>query len=124
MVKEGWEKQAQNFVQEIQKAVEAKNFQKALELNGDLLTLAERNGQIDEATSRRLRMDLVTSMIQAAQHEPVREKVTLSLPQDILKALRIAAAETSKEMSEIVSESLRRELKKYPHASDALRKTE
>lgn len=124
MVKETWEKQAQELVQEIQKAVEAKNFQRALELNGDLLTLAERNGQIDEATSRRLRMDLVTSMIQAAQHEPVREKVTLSLPQDILKALRIAAAETTKEMSEIVAEALRRELKKYPHASDALRKIE
>ncbi len=124
MVKETWEKQAQNLVQEIQKAVEAKNFQRALELNGELLTLAERNGQIDEATSSRLRMDLVTSMIQAAQHEPAREKVTLSLPQDILRALRIAAAETNKEMSEIVSESLRRELKKYPHASDALRKIE
>jgi hypothetical protein len=121
---ETWEKQAQKIVREIQSAVEAKNFQKALELNGDLLTLAERNGQIDEATSRRLRMDLVTSMIQAAQHEPIREKVTLSLPQDVLKALRIAAAETKKEMSEIVSESLRRQLKKYPHASDALRKTE
>jgi len=46
------------------------------------------------------------------------------LPQDILKALRIAAAETSKEMSEIVTEALQKELKKYTHASDALRKTE
>jgi ribosomal 50S subunit-associated protein YjgA (DUF615 family) len=123
-VKETWEKKAQELVQQIQKAIEAQNFQKALELNGDLLSIAEQTGQIDQATSSRLRMDLVTEMIKAIQHEPVREKVTLSLPQDVLKGLRIAAAETSKEMSEIVAEALRRELKKYPHASGALRKFE
>lgn len=123
-MKETWEKKAQELVQQIQKAIEAQNFQKALELNGDLLSIAEQTGQIDQATSSRLRMDLVTEMIKAIQHEPVREKVTLSLPQDVLKGLRIAAAETSKEMSEIVAEALRRELKKYPHASGALRKFE
>lgn len=123
-MKETWEKKAQELVQQIQKAIEAQNFQKALELNGDLLSIAEQTGQIDQATSSRLRMDLVTEMIKAIQHEPVREKVTLSLPQDVLKSLRIAAAETSKEMSEIVAEALRRELKKYPHASGALRKFE
>ena len=123
-MKETWEKKAQELVQQIQKAIEAQDFQKALELNGDLLSIAEQTGQIDQATSSRLRMDLVTEMIKAIQHEPVREKVTLSLPQDVLKGLRIAAAETSKEMSEIVAEALRRELKKYPHASGALRKSE
>ena len=123
-MKETWEKKAQDLVQQIQKAVEARDFQKALELNGALLSIAEQTGQIDQSTSRRLRMDLVTEMIKAIQHQPIREKVTLSLPQDVLKGLRIAAAETSKEMSEIVAEALRRELKKYPHASDALRKTE
>ena len=123
-MKETWEKKAQELVEQIQKAIEARDFQKALELNGDLLSIAEQTGQIDQATSSRLRMDLVTEMIKAIQHEPVREKVTLSLPQDVLKGLRIAAAETSKEMSEIVAEALRRELKKYPHASGALRKSE
>ena len=123
-MKETWEKKAQELVQQIQKALDARDFQKALELNGDLLSIAEQTGQIDQATSSRLRMDLVTEMIKAIQHEPVREKVTLSLPQDVLKGLRIAAAETSKEMSEIVAEALRRELKKYPHASGALRKSE
>jgi hypothetical protein len=123
-VNETWEKKAQELVQQIQKAIDARNFQKALELNGDLLSIAEQTGQIDQATSSQLRMDLVTEMIKAIQHEPVREKVTLSLPQDVLKSLRIAAAETSKEMSEIVAEALRRELKKYPHASGALRKSE
>jgi len=123
-VKETWEKKAQELVQQIQKAIEAQDFQKALELNGDLLSIAEQTGQIDQSTSRRLRMDLVTEMIKSIQLQPIREKVTLSLPQDVLRGLRIAAAETSKEMSEIVAEALRRELKKYPHASDALRKTE
>lgn|GEM_PF-5607935 len=123
-MKETWEKKAQELVQQIQKAIEAQDFQKALELNGDLLSIAEQTGQIDQSTSRRLRMDLVTEMIKSIQLQPIREKVTLSLPQDVLRGLRIAAAETSKEMSEIVAEALRRELKKYPHASDALRKTE
>ena len=123
-MKETWERKAQELVQLIQKAIEARDFQKALELNGDLLSIAEQTGQIDQSTSRRLRMDLVTEMIKGIQHQPIREKVTLSLPQDVLKGLRIAAAETSKEMSEIVAEALRRELKKYPHASDALRKTD
>jgi hypothetical protein len=123
-VKETWEKKAQELVQQIQKAIEAQNFQKALELNGDLLSIAEQTGQIDQSTSRRLRMDLVTEIIKSIQLQTIREKVTLSLPQDVLRGLRIAAAETSKEMSEIVAEALRRELKKYPHASDALRKTE
>ena len=123
-MKETWERKAQELVQQIQKAIEAQDFQKALELNGDLLSIAEETGQIDQSTSRRLRMDLVTEMIKAIQVQPIREKVTLSLPQDVLRGLRIAAAETSKEMSEIVTEALRRELKKYPHASDALRKTE
>ena len=124
MVEKSQEEQGKELLQQIQKAVESGNSKRASELYGDLISLAERTGQIDQTTSRRLRMDLVTEMIKAIQYEPIREKVTLSLPQDILKALRIAAAETSKEMSEIVTEALRKELKKYTHASDALRKTE
>jgi len=124
VVEKSQEEQGKELLQQIQKAVESGNSKRASELYGDLISLAERTGQIDQTTSRRLRMDLVTEMIKAIQYEPIREKVTLSLPQDILKALRIAAAETSKEMSEIVTEALRKELKKYTHASDALRKTE
>jgi len=120
---QSWQQQAEELQQLIQKALESSDFMRALELNGDLISLAERTGQIDQATSRRLRMDLVTSMIQAAQHEPIRGKVTLSLPQDILKALRIAAAESNEEMSEIVAEALKEKLKGYDHASHALRKT-
>ena len=124
MERKSWEQQAEGLQQQIAKALESRDFMRALKLNGDLISLAERTGQIDEATSRRLRLDLVTAMIQAARHEPIREKVTLSLPQEILTALRIAAAESSEEMSEIVTEALKEKLKGYDHAAHALRKTE
>src|SRR5262245_18108315 len=122
MVEKSQEEQGKALLAQIQKAVESGDSRRAANLYGDLITLAERTGQIDQTTSRRLRMDLVTEMIKVIQNEPIREKVTLSLPQDVLKALRIAAAETSKEMSEIVADALHNELKKYVHASDALRK--
>src|SRR5262245_31705329 len=110
MEKKSWEQQAEEIQEQIAKAHQNRDYMRALKLNGDLISLAERTGQIDGPTSRRLRMELVTSMIHAAQHEPIREKVTLSLPQHILTALRIAAAESSKEMSAIVTEALQEEL--------------
>lgn len=114
--------QAGEMLKGIQEAVASGDSQRAAELFGDLITLAEKSGEIDQATSRKLRLDLVATMIQAIPQE-TREKVTLSLPQDVLKALRLAGAEAGKEMSEIVSAALRQELKKYHHASQALRKT-
>lgn len=124
MEKKSWEQQVEEIQQQIAKAHQNRDYMRALKLNGDLISLAERTGQIDGPTSRRLRMELVTSMVQAAQHEPIREKVTLSLPQDILIALRIAAAESSKEMSAIVTEALQAGLKKYTQASNALSKAD
>ena len=121
---ESLKKRAEELVQEIQKAVQDRDFQKAFRLNGELITVSERLGQIDETTSRRLRMDLATAMIRAMQYEPIKEKVTLSLPQEILRALRIAAGEAGKEMSTIVTEALQVELQKYTLASSALRKSQ
>ena len=114
---------AEALMKRWQQALDAGESQKAAELCGEMITFAEQSGEIDHAKSVQMRLELAATMIRSAP-EP-RGKVTLSLPGDVLKALRLAAAETGKEMSEIASNALRHELelKKYRHASLALRKT-
>jgi hypothetical protein len=111
----------EEFMKLIQEAVDAGDASKAAELYSEMLTIAEKTGQIDRATSQRIRLDLAAQMIRSAPAS-AREKVTLSLPEDVLQALRLASAESGKEMSQVVSEALRTELVKYTHASQALRK--
>ena len=112
----------ETILKRFHKALEAGDPEKAAARVGQLIELDEKRGKIDRDSARRLRLDLVTHMMKVATRGPSRDKVTLSLPTDVLRALRLASAESDKEMSELVSEALRKELKKYPHAMQALGK--
>lgn len=116
--------ESDDILKQLHKALEAGDPEKAIERVGDLITLGVRRGEIDQATSQRMRLELCAEMIKATSRGPAREKVTLSLPTDVLRALRLAGAESNKDMSEVVTEALRKELKleKYPHASQVLLK--
>jgi len=105
-----------------QEAMEAHDVNKIAELQGELITEALQRGEIDDAQARKMRLDLAAAVIQLLPYD-TREKVTLSLPTEILKALRLASAESKKDMSQIVSEALAKELLNYEHARLALRKT-
>lgn len=107
----------------IAKAFDEGEIQRALELTGDALTAGEASGEITKADADRMRFEIAKKMIQAASVLPTREKVTLSLRSDFLKALRLASAESGKDMSEIVTDSLKVELQKYEHSRQALHKS-
>jgi hypothetical protein len=109
------------FLQEVQKAVEAGDSQRVGELFNELIGEGERTGAVDATAARKLRLDAATLLVSMAPLA-ARQKVTLSLPDDVLQALRLASAESGKEMSLVVSDALRTELQKYQHASQALRK--
>jgi len=106
----------------LQKAMEDHDVNKIAELQGELITDTLERGEIDDAQARKMRLELAAAVIQLLPYE-TREKVTLSLPTEVLKALRLASAETKKDMSQIVSEALAKELLNYEHARLALRKT-
>ena len=108
---------------QIAKAFAEGDIQRGIELAGDLLTAGEASGEITKVDADRMRLELATKMIQAGNVAPTREKVTLSLRSDFLKALRLASAESGKDMSEIVTDSLKVELQKYEHSRQALSKS-
>jgi hypothetical protein len=102
-------------------AMSRNDADRAAELYSEMITIAERTGEIDHAKAVKMRLDMATHMIRHAERDP-REKVTLSLRRDVLRALRLASAESNKDMSEIVTEGFMKVLKDYPHASSALLK--
>lgn len=110
------------FQRELQKAIEASDSHRVGELFNDLITQGVRTGAVDEAAARRMRIEAAALLVRMAPATS-RQKVTLSLPDDVLQALRLASAESGKEMSLIVSEALGVELSRYHHAAQALRRT-
>lgn len=112
---------SEQILKQVQDAMSKGNAEKAAEILSDMLILAEKKGDIDHATHVKMRLELAALMMRHGQINP-REKVTLSLPSDIVRALRLAAAETNEEMSEITANALRVHLKSYPLAASTLRK--
>jgi hypothetical protein len=107
---------------EIRKQFDAGDFIKGLDLAGELVTLLQERGDMPLQEANRTRLEIATKMISAIHGEIPREKVTLSLRADVSKALRLASAETGKDMSEIVTDALVQELRKYEYARQALQK--
>ena len=107
----------------IQKANEAGDVEKALSLLGDMIGAAERTGELTRDAGAQLRIQVATQMIKALHVGNTREKVTLSLRTNVITALRLASAESGKDMSDVVSEALEVELQKYSHAAQALTKS-
>lgn len=108
---------------EIRELFDVGDVIQGLDVAGELVTLLQERGDMPSQEANRVRLEIATKMISAIHGEIPREKMTLSLRADVSKALRLASAESGKDMSEIVTEALGQELKKYEHARQVLLKS-
>lgn len=113
--------QQEQFLQEVEEAIAAGDSQRVGDLFNKLISEGQRTGAVDDAAARTMRLEAAALLMRMAPLES-RQKVTLSLPDGVLRALKIASAESGEEMSAIVSEALETALQKYTHASQSLRK--
>lgn len=111
----------ETFLRDVQQAIEASDSRRVGELFNELIASGVQTGAVDEAAARQMRIEAAVLLVRMAP-ATTRQKVTLSLPDDVLQALRLASAESGKEMSLIVSDALKSELKNYHHAAQALKR--